>query len=448
MRPTASELIAHGVGGRADLPIPATLAFLGAAAALLVSFVVLAFAWRAPRLRGDESGRPLPGWLAGLVDSPVTRAVVVTAALLFACWVSMAAVFGSDTLVNPAFGSVYVLLWVGLVPAAICFGHLYRLCNPLRWLHRGLSRLAGTDPASRVRPYPARLGYWPAAVLLFAFVWLELVNPSTAQDLSAVRLWFAVVAALTLVGAAVYGDAWFEHGDPFEVYSSLVARLSPFGRRTDGTLVVRNPLENLDGLPARPGLVAVVAVLFGSTGFDSFKESSRWLGFSQQYSDHSTLLNTAVLLAFCLLVHLTFVTASIATGGFGHITGVGRRDLPDLMAHSVAPIVVGYVVAHYLSFFVSTGIATVQQLGDPLSLGWELTAWMSGVNKYAIYGHPTALAVTKVVAVIIGHVLGVVAAHDRAVRLLPSRHALVGQLPMLVLMVGYTLTGLWLLFSS
>ncbi len=71
-----------------------------------------------------------------------------------------------------------------------------------------------------------------------------------------------------------------------------------------------------------------------------------------------------------------------------------------------------------------------------------------GGQPVPIFGHPTALAVTKVVAVIVGHVLGVVAAHDRAVRLLPSRHALVGQLPMLLSMVGYTLTGLWLLFST
>ena len=71
-----------------------------------------------------------------------------------------------------------------------------------------------------------------------------------------------------------------------------------------------------------------------------------------------------------------------------------------------------------------------------------------GDQQYEIYNHPTALAVTKVVAIVVGHVLGVIAAHDRAVRLLPARHALVGQLPMLLLMVGYTLTGLFLLFSS
>jgi hypothetical protein len=443
--------LAHGVGGPTDLPIPASYAFVGAAVALVVSFAVLAFAWRESRFEGDASGRPMWPWLARIVESQITRTIVVVLALLFAAWVAMAALFGQDTLVNPTFGAVFVLLWVGLVPAALLFGPIYRLCNPLRWLHRGIALAAATDYRKGLRDYPDRLGYWPGAFFLFAFVWLELVDPSTASSLSAVRLWFAVIGALIMVGAAFYGDVYFARADPFEVYSSLVARMSPFGRRTDGVLVVRNPLENLDGLKPRPGLVGVVAVLFGSTAFDSFKESSRWLRFAQDYTAHSALLNTAALLSFCLIVLVTFSAAAVLTGGLGHMAekhGVRRRDLPNLMAHSLVPIVIGYIVAHYLSFFVSTGIATLQQLGDPLSRGWTLTSFMDDVNKYTIYEHPTALAVTKVIAVVTGHVLGVIAAHDRAVRLLPKRHALIGQLPMLILMVAYTLTGLFLLFSS
>jgi hypothetical protein len=440
----STGFLAHGIGGQQDLPIPAHYAYIAAAAALVVSFAVLAFAWRTSRFRGEASGKPLWPWLARIVDSPAVRGAVVALALLFTLWISMAAVFGRNSLVNPTFGAVYVVLWVGLVPAAVVLGPVYRLCNPLRWLHRGICRAAGIDPAHGLMPYPARLGLWPAAVLLLAFTWLELVNPGTSASLTAVRLWFATVGALTIVGAALYGDSWFARADPFEVYSSLAARLSPFGRRSDGVLVVRNPLENLDAQPPYPGLVAVVSVLFGSIGFDSFKESPRWLAWAQQYSQHSSLLNTAALVGFCAVVFATFTLAAIATGGLG---GIRRAALPDLLAHSVIPIVIGYVVAHYLSFFVSEGIAFVQLVGDPLSRGWNLTSWAGGINKYTIYDHPTALAVIKVVSVITGHVVGVVAAHDRAVRLLPSRQAMVGQLPMLVVMVCYTLTGLWLLLA-
>lgn len=113
-------------------------------------------------------------------------------------------------------------------------------------------------------PSGARLGYWPAALGLFTFVWLELVYPYGGM-VSSVRTWCLLYAAVMLLGSAVYGTRWFERADPFEVYFSLVARLSPFGRRAGtGNLVVRNPLENLDGVRVDYGLVGVVAVLLGS----------------------------------------------------------------------------------------------------------------------------------------------------------------------------------------
>jgi hypothetical protein len=193
-----------------------------------------------------------------------------------------------------------------------------------------------------------------------------------------------------------------------------------------------------------PGLVGVVSVLLGSTAFDAFHSSTKWLSWSQDYSDHFVLVNTLGLLAFCVVVLVSLSAASAATGAVGRLT---RRDLPSQFAHSIVPIVVGYVVAHYLSFYVSQGLQTVIELGDPFTRGWTLMSWFGdNVNVYAIYEHPTGLAVTKVVAVVVGHVVGVVAAQDRAVRLLPRRHAIVGQLPLLVLMVAYTLTGLWILF--
>lgn len=110
---------------------------------------------------------------------------------------------------------------------------------------------------------PRRLGYWPATFFLFCFARLGLVDPQVTTSLSAVRLWFAAVGVLLLLGAAVFGDSWFAYADPFEAYSTLVAHLSPFTRRDDGVLVVRNPLENLDSLQPRPGLVGVVGVLLG-----------------------------------------------------------------------------------------------------------------------------------------------------------------------------------------
>jgi hypothetical protein len=159
----------------------------------------------------------------------------------------------------------------------------------------------------------------------------------------------------------------------------------------------------------------------------------------------SFLLNNVALVAFCVVVGLVFVAGTTSTGVDA---GTRRSTLPDRLAHSIVPIVVGYIVAHYLSYLVEVGQATLIQASDPLSNGsnWFGTAGMQ--VSYAISYHPTALATTKVLAVVLGHVVGVVAAHDRALALLPARHRITGQLPLLVAMVAFTIGGLYLLFAA
>ena len=435
--------LAHGLGGAKDLPIPVELAVSGAVAALVVSFTVLAVAWRSPRFHGEQSGRPAPAWLDRLVSSTGLRVVLRLLGMVAFVYVAFAAVFGEDTLINPFLGVFYVLLWVGIVPASLLFGSFWRAVSPARTISTSLARAAGSDPETGMFTYPARLGYWPAAIGLFAFVWLELVYPYSTE-IGPVRLWCAVYLGVMLVGGALFGNTFLAHADPFEVYSTLVGKLSVWGRR-EGRLVVRSPLANLDTVAARPGLVAVVGVLFGSTAFDSFSDSSPWVRFTQSHSDWAQLLDNLALLAFCAGVTALFAVASATTGVE---RGTRRALLPDLFAHSVVPIIVGYIVAHYLTYFVEYGQATLVQLSDPLSRGddWLGTADWS-INYWLSY-HPTFLAVTKVLAVVVGHVLGVVAAHDRAVKLLPRRHQLTGQLPLLLVMVTFTAGGLYLLFAA
>lgn len=444
MSPGAGGAIsAHGLGGAKDLPIPSELAIAGAVAALVISFTVLAVAWREPRYDAATSGRPAPAWLDRLVSS---RALAVSARVLgmaFFLYVGAAAVFGKDSLINPFLGTFYVLLWVGLVPASLLFGEFFKAVSPARTIAMLFSRISGVPEGQGLYAYPARLGYWPAAAGLFAFVWLELVYPGST-DLGPVRLWVAAYLGIMLIGSAVWGTTFLARADPFAVYSSLVAKLSVWGRR-DGALVIRSPLANLDTLVARPGLVAVVGILFGSTAFDSFRESTPWLKLVQSMSASRVLPDTLALVCFSAGVALVLTLATMATGVTSETP---RRALPDLFAHSVVPIIVGYVVAHYLTYFFEYGQQTLIQLSDPFSRGDDYLGTADLQINYWLSMHPTFLAVTKVVAVALGHVVGVVAAHDRAIKLLPRRHQLTGQLPLLVAMVGFTVGGLYLLFAA
>jgi hypothetical protein len=224
-----------------------------------------------------------------------------------------------------------------------------------------------------------------------------------------------------------------------------MARLSPWGRRTDGALVIRRPLENLDGLKAQPGLVGMVAALLGSTAYDGFSNSSAWIGWAQNSDYSMTLLGTCALIAFILFVLVTYSGATLLAG---RLSGGSRRSLPGLFAHSVVPIALGYVVAHYLTLFILEGQRTLIYLSDPLSnganvFGTGLLAVNTGITNYS-----GTIAVIQVLAVVCGHLMGVISAHDRAVALFPRQKALAGQLPLLVVMVGYTTGGLLLLFSS
>ncbi|MGI3781077.1 MAG: hypothetical protein ACRYG2_09890, partial [Janthinobacterium lividum] len=289
---------------------------------------------------------------------------------------------------------------------------------------------------------PTRVGRWPGALLLAAFTWLELVQPDRTT-LPVIRVWVLAWLVVVVLGAIVFGERWFAVSDPFEVYSTTVSHLSPW-HRTGDVLRVVNPLAGLTAWRPPPGAVGVVAVLLGSTAFDSFTNTTRWIRTVQSSALPSVLWATAGLLVMILLVLVTFVAAAAWMARYGDRPA---REYARTMAGSLVPIVVGYAVAHYFTLLVVEGQRVVVNLADPLGRGWDVLGAGRWAVDSSIFDHPTAIAVVQLLAIVVGHVLGVVAAHEKAVALLPARSALRGQWPMLVLMVAYTCAGLVLLFS-
>jgi hypothetical protein len=449
-----TELLAHGLGGSSDLPVPYAYSVIGAAWALTFTFALVAFAWRRPRFDPLKPGHPLPAAVTALVDSRLTRGVAATAALLFAVWVVLAGLCGPQTQANALLGVFYVLLWVGLVAVSLLFGPVWRVISPVRTIYLLLQRIT---PQSLARPrlaYPEGWGYRPAAVGLFAFVWMELASPNPAS-LPWVKSWLLVYLVVLLGGAWLCGQRWFARVDPFGVYSMAVSRLSPFRRNPQTRrIAIGNPFDHLLSLPIRPGVVAMLAVLLGSTAFDSFSSSVTWRNFADGLAKtihvvpvtvSLSALRTIGLLVFVAVVATTFSLAARATGG---IDREQRRALPGQMAHSLIPIVVGYIFAHYLSYLVERGQQAVFALADPFGRGWNLLGLAHVHVAYVLSMHPTMLAVIKVSCVVTGHIVAVIAAHDKALRVLPTGHQLTGQLTMMLVMVSYTFTGLYLLFSA
>ena len=406
-------ILAHGLGGRSDLPVPLWLALYAGAAAVVVSFFALTVLWKEPKLRGADAGRPLPPALQGFVDStPARVALRVVGVLLFAGFLAMAWAGPDTSADNPAPAWFYAWFWVGLVPLSLLFGPVWTRLNPLR-------TVASLFPARR-REIPERLGYLPAIAGLLAFLWLELVFPHSDSP-RAIALFCAVYAVIHIVFGVVFGPHWFDRGDAFEVYARLIAALSPFGRRADGRLVLRNPLEGLLTISPAPWLTALVLVVLGSTAFDGLTRLPFWTSL-----DAGVLGGTAGLAACIALTYGAYAGAISLTRPYL------RRgfDPYPAFAPSLIPIMVGYTVAHYFSFAVFSG---QQGLGRTI----DYTVVSTGV-----------IALVQIAGIVAGHVLAVTSAHDRSVGVLRANYVKVGQYPMLALMIAYTALGIALVSGS
>ncbi|HEU4330484.1 MAG TPA: hypothetical protein VFR40_05155 [Lapillicoccus sp.] len=432
-------LPAHGVGNRADLPLPFEALVIGAALALFASFVGLAFLWREPRLR-PEDGWEVPRGLQSVLDARWLRGTLAGLTLLLTGWFLLALIFGQDDANNPVPYVVYVWLWVGMPFLSLVFGAIWAVVNPMRWLQRGVAALARIPRDFTLTDVD--LGFWPAAVGLFAFTWLELVAPDRTT-LLVLRIAVGLFVLVTIVGSLTFGERWFREGDPFEVLSRLYGRLSPLGRRPDGRLVLRTPVHGPSLMAPRRGLLATAAVMLGGTAFDSLSAEIRYAGWVQS-TPAPDLVRTATLLAVVLLVAGLLQLAAAVSAWLSRLP---VRGVAADLAPSLLPIAAGYLVAHYYSLLAFQGPRTLALLSDPLGTGanWLGTA---GVTPWAWLIQPTLVAVVQAASIVLGHVLGVVVAHERAIRILPHRAAVVGQVPLMVLMILYTVGGLSLLFSG
>lgn len=335
--------------------------------------------------------------------------------------------------------AVYVLLWLGILPLSLLFGPVWRLVNPLRPIHLLLAAITRIPADRGLAPLPRWLGYWPAALSLLSFAWLELAAPDR-DAVNVILLYLTGYAVVHLSAALVYGHRWFATGDGFEAYSSLVATVAPLGRRDDGRLVLRNPLDGAATFGPAPGIVALIAVLLGTTFFDSISGLVDWKQAIQGAPVPAALISTMGLLAMIAIVGSTFVVATLLAG---HAGNQSRKPVPGLLAHTVIPIVVGYFIAHYFSLLLFEGQRAIVILSDPLGT----SADVSGTVNHSLMT-ATGIALVQVIAVVVGHVLAVISAHDRSIGLFPPAQAIVGQLPLTVLMVGYTVGELTLLFAA
>ena len=450
---------AHGLVQRANLPLPEWLFGYAAAAVLVVSFVALAVLWPQPRLEGDR-WRPLPAGLGRLVAG---RSAEVAAGALGVALLALVIVAGYAGSQNPlrnfAPTFVFVTFWVGMAFASVLLGDVFRAMNPWRALGRASGWLIGRarrdGPRAR-RPSPARLGRWPAVAGLLAFTWIELATewPEQPRTLAIV---VCVYTIATLAGQAVFGvECWTRRAEPFSVYFGLLARIAPLQTR-DGVLGVRPPLGGLPRLDVVPGTVAFVAVMIGTVTFDGLAQGRLWAELDRPLDDMFSAIGLSMATVQTLsatvglLACVALVAAFYALGcRYAHrlAPALSADRLRRAFVHSLVPIALAYVAAHYLTFLLFEGQAIVYLLSDPLGRGSDLLGTSSAAVDYGLITQNEAWY-AQVGCVVVGHVAALALAHDRALAVYgTARAAARSQYAMLAIMIGFTMLALWLLAQA
>ncbi len=436
-------LFAHGIVGRADLPIPQALFWVAALLVLALSFVALALGWTRPRLAGLPR-RPL-------FRLPRALEVVCGAIGVFVFFVVVyAGIAGTDAQSeNLAPTAVYVGFWIGIPFLSLLLGDVFRLFNPWRALGRATGWIASRVSSELPEPleYPERLGRFPAAVGLFCFAICELCWADATQP-GPLALIMLVYLVAMLMGMSLYGvEPWVRNADAFGVLFGLIGSLAPLGRADDGRIELHFPGTGASRLAPIAGTSALLVISVGSTAFDGAKEGALFNDIVQElqsaFGSLGFSLGTALELGFVvgLVVAVAVVGAIWALG----IAGMSlppslpdRRALARAFAHTLIPISGGYLVAHYFSLLAYNGQNLWPLANDPLGNGSDLFGGASAGIDYGVVS-ATAIWYVQVGALVVGHVGGLVLAHDRALELYGSaRAATRSQIVMLILMVAFT----------
>ncbi|MGH9149725.1 MAG: hypothetical protein ACRD0F_05225 [Acidimicrobiales bacterium] len=435
----AAPAAAHGLGGRSDLPLPVWMFAYGAAAVLVLTFAALAALWRRSRLEGGVKGSALLAVASGpgRVLAGLGRAVGLAAFGV----VLVAAATGADaTAQNIAPVFVYVVFWVGMILISTLVGDLWRVVSPFATLAASIAVVRGAGRARR----PYRGGYWPAAGLLFAFVWMELVYPDRAEPRQLAAA-ITVYTVVVLAGAARWGRDWLRQGEAFAAFFGVLAHMAPLYVGGDGRLRARPPLAGLATLERRPGLEALVLVALGSTTFDGVTRTRIWLDLTDQLSGNAlTGVSTLGLVWSVALVALAYTAAMRATG---RLLDRDAAELASAFVHTLVPIAFAYALAHYFSLFVFEGQTALALASDPLGRGWDLFGTATRAIDFTALS-TTTIAYVQAGGIVAGHVGGVLLAHDRALALFPRGQATRSQYPLLMAMVLFTVGGLALLLGT
>ena len=442
---------AHAFGQRYDLPAPLGYFVAGAAAAVALSFVVAAvFVRRAPREdRASQTIVPLGPLL------PALKPLLQLLSVVLLCAVVVAGFIGNrNPEMNLAPIMVWIVWWVGVAFLVACVGNIWDALDPWRGIFDGLDalarRLGARDGISLGRPYPPRLGMWPAVALLLVFVWIEVVYPRAAVPSHVA--WFALAwSAMTLTGMVCFGaETWRRNADVFAIYFGTLARFAPIDVGPDRrSIVLRLPGRGLiTGEALSYGMVGFVLAMLSTVMFDGLLGTQAMTIAHAALADWVTLhplaggyiLGTVGLVGVWLFFLAAYLLACAVTARLTGDRSTGA--VARLFVLTLVPIAIAYLIAHYLHYLLVQGQLVIPLLSDPLGRRWDL---FGTASYYPDIGLLDARFVwnLSLASIVAGHVISIWLAHRVALRELGARgKAVTASVPLTALMVIYTVVSL------
>ncbi len=440
----ARDVLPHGFGERYELPLPLILFLSASGLVVLLSFAAIAlFLRQGADLRGYPRLDLLQTRFGRAFAAPPLVATLRLVAVFLYLLVIIAGLGGEQRpFKNIAPVMVWAIAWVGFAFAAALIGNVWALVNPLDTLYRWAERRSRRPLRPTLR-YPAALGQWPAVALFLGFAWLELISDSADTPATLAKLLLAY-SALTWGGMLLFGrEAWLAHGELFNVIYGYLARFAPLEYREQRWNLRPYAVGLLERLPLGASEVVMVVLLLATVSFDGFLETPAWEAIAHAVGDSPGVKTAALIVAL-----LVFLAAFLATcAAISRLGGVPRplAHTAGSFVLTLVPIAIAYHVAHYLSFFLMASQYLGPLASDPFGRGWDLFGGARQFIRLTVIDARTVWYVS-VAAIVAGHVVAIVLAHSVALREFGTRRgALRSQLPMVALMVGYTMTSLWII---
>jgi hypothetical protein len=453
-----THILLHGFGQRFDLQAPLVLYLVAACGVVFLSFVlVVLFIGEGT---GDETvryPRRAVGWLTAAGRSPWPRAVGGAIGVLSLLIVIVCGFFGSGVAFNnPAEYIVWIYFWVGTVILSGLIGNLWTLLNPWAAIYDLVAKAVPLGPRWRI---PDWVGVWPAALAYFSFACLELTTGIASRP-TIVALAAVSYSVITLGGMVLFGrDAWLGHCEGFTVLFGVVGRFGPVESESDASGKVKTVYVRpwgaglLQAGQAGWDRVVFVILMLSTLAFDGILATPAWQDFTiaiepwwlpfGPYGFFVVRTFGMLLLTITfLLVFVAFMEAVVYLGQ----RKVDMRATVAAFALTLVPIALVYNAAHYYSYLMVQSQYLVPVLDDPLGKGWHLWPAAAAYKPSFALAQASTVWYAQIVLIVVGHIVAVLLSHLRANTVFKSaQRALLSQYPMLLLMVAYTFTSLWIL---